>query len=478
MELSLKSTLVDKGPYRRAHLKSYISQMSSPDPKGVFDNHVAEVLEQQGYSWDEDPRSIYDPQQLYTALKRYASDWSKFEGMDEHIRYGFKQAFQIFGRPANVEFLSPLDDSQVIHDALKLDKSSGLPMLVHKKNDVYAFDREYQIRLGLKAPNPCIAYKRTQAKNKTRLVWGYPMEMTIMESRFARPLINLFLDYETPMAFGLPKIHLGSKLHRYFEDRPGVTYCLDYSKYDSTVSATMINKAFDILSTWFRPEDREELGWRIIQSYFVCTPIVMPDGHLYVGKRHGVPSGSYFTQMIDSIINVAMMYALKSRFNLKFNASSLLVLGDDIIVQVEGGVQSLTDWAKYLQEWGLVLHDDEKTVVGEVHFLGAFWKKGKPHRELQELINLAVHPEKFRNYQGQPDTGVVEVLRGYASSYIEGWRLIPKYENFMDIFDNSPHFESLLTDYIPGAAKFQEEEFGRLGKMRGLRPSLGMRLML
>lgn len=454
-----KSILVDRGPFRRVALQSYMSQMSSPNPKGLFDDHVAEILEQQGFAWEESPRSVYDPQQLYTALQRYATDWSQFEELDDSLEYGFRKAYKIFAKIKGEKTLDPLTDSEVVTRALKLNKSAGLPLMVSKEKSLtYSFDRERQIRLGIKSPNPCVAYKRTQKENKTRLVWGYPLEMTIMEARFARPLIERFKRHATPMAFGMSKVELGAKLHCYFKNRPGRTVCLDYSKYDSTLSASMIRQAFRILATWFDKEDIESLGWRIIVEYFVSTPIVMPDGHLYTGKKHGVPSGSYFTQMIDSICNVALCYALQHKCGMQFNDRSLYVLGDDVIVQVKSQVE-LEKWAAQLSKWGLILHDDDKTRVDELHFLGAVWDMGKPDAPIDELVNKACFPETYRDYQGNPEGGALSVLRSYAANYISAFRLIPYASAHIRNIDYPYRDDEYLrSDYLSGSDKYFMEE--------------------
>lgn len=470
--------LQDRGPFRRVSLKSYISRMSTPNPKGLFDTTVAEILEQQGFAWEESPRSVYDPQQLYTALERYATDWSKFEHMDRSMAYGFSKAFKIFAKPKSENHLKPLTDAEVTTKALKLEKSSGLPLMKKKSEALhYSFDREYQIRLALKAPNPCVAYKRTQADDKTRLIWGYPQEMTVMEARFARPLIDRFINSNTPMAFGMSKCELGAKIHRYLVDRPGTTVCLDYSKFDSTISAVMIKQAFRILSTWFTEEDRAELGWDIIVRYFISTPIVMPDGHLYTGKNHGVPSGSYFTQLIDSIVNVAMMYSLQDSCDVRFDEESLYVLGDDVIVQVTTKVE-LKRWAKELAKHGLILHDDKKTLIGEAHFLGAFWEKGKPDIPVQEIVNKACFPESFRDYQGNPGNGAKNVLRSYASSYLSGFRFLPIISSGIRSIDLPEEGDD--PKYLSGSDKFvyEERKLAGLSRDDGPRSTLATRLLL
>lgn len=472
--------LQDRGPYRRAALKSYISQMSQPNPRVVFDDFVAESLELQGFSWEEDPRSVYDPTQLYTSLQRYATDWEQFNHWDSHLEYGFRRAYKIFAKPVGQDRISAFQDSELLSKALKMSKSSGLPLMTSKAESLtYSLNREQQIRLGIKAPNPCVAYKRTQKGNKTRLVWGYPLEMTLMEARFARPLIDMFKKRATPMAFGMTKSELGAKLNRYFEEQPGNTICLDYSKYDTTISAEMIRRAFVILATWFSREEQEQFGWKTVVDYFIHTPIVMPDGHLYVGKNHGVPSGSYFTQLVDSVVNVALCYALRSKFHLTFNEHQLYVLGDDVILQHVGQFD-LSEMAEYLSQFGLQLHDDEKTVVGEVHFLGAVWSKGKPDASVKELVNKAVFPENFRVYGGEPRVGAENVLRSYACSYKSAYRLVPTRRPW-DMFElDKPRVgqDDADTRWLTGSDRFFEEEYSLLRGKRLCESKISLRFML
>lgn len=470
--------LQDMGPFRRKSLKRYLSQMNVPNPKVLFDDHVAQILDQQGFQWEEDPRSIYDPAQLYSALERYATEWDDFECMDQHLTIGFNRAYKIFAKPKGVEYIKILDDNEVISKALKLDKSAGLPLMTSKAESLaYSFDRESQIRLECKAPNPCIAYKRTQKGNKTRLVWGYPLEMTIMEARFARPFINLMLQMRTPMAFGMSKCELGAYIHRHIIESPGRIVAMDYSKYDTTLSRVMIRAAFRIIASWFDPQDLEQYGWDKLTHYFIYTPIVMPDGHLYKGKAHGVPSGSYFTQVVDSICNVAMCYALASRFNLSIDKRSLYVLGDDVLMSVVGQID-LDAWASYLSQFGMKLNV-EKTLLDRAHFLGAFWDKGKPDVPIQEIVNKAVFPENYRNYGGQPREGAEAVVRSYASNYLSAVHFLPLRRADMRAVDFGL-LGKVNPNHLTGSDKYLLEEGMLTGidRRKVYYPTLAVRILL
>jgi len=469
--------LTNRGPFRRKSLKSYVAQMSKPNPKGIFDDHVASILRQQGFKWTEDPRSIYDPSQLWSALERYATDWKEYEFIDSHLEVGFRKAFKIFAKPKEADHLRLLDDHLIPSHALKLNKSAGLPLMVKKAEALaYGFDRESQVRSGSKAPNPCVAYKRTQKGNKTRLVWGYPLEMTIMEARFARPLIDHFKSVRTPMAFGLSKAELGSYIHKYVVDQRGTIVALDYSKFDSTISAVLIRQAFRILSTWFAKEDLDEYGWDCLVKYFIYTPIVMPDGNLYTGKNHGVPSGSYFTQLIDSIVNVAVCYAIGDKFGLDIKHRAFFVLGDDVLLNIRGEVD-LHAWSDYVSSFGLTINV-EKTIINVPHFLGAVWYKGKPDTDVQELVHKAIFPESFRDYGGKQRRGAEEVLRSYAANYLSGYRFIPP--DWLLRRHDFPKENLCEIKYLTGSDRFlaEERELSDNRSRRSYLATLWLRLLM
>lgn len=444
--------LKDRGPFRRAALKQYINLMSTPNNHGLVDPFVADILIEQGIHWEDDPRSVYDPQQLWDVLALYGPDNHVQFQHDPALKAGIGLAWKVFGRLDGHEPLVILDEQGVIQ-ALKLNKNSGLPLMKSKAESLsYSFDREQQVRSGCKAPNPCVAFKRTQANNKTRLVWGYPLEMTIMESRFARPLIEQFLSSRTTMAFGLMKHELGTYLE-YNVNRNKHVLSLDYSKFDSSIPASLIQAAFQILASWFTEDDRREYGWDDIIRYFVCTPIVMPDGHLYTGKKHGVPSGSYFTQLIDSIVNTMLIGAFGYAFKEKTHWRSFYVLGDDCILGVERD-HDLKQIAQFFSHYGIKLNA-LKSGKDALEFLGALWSV-LPDQEVSVLASKAVQPETFRKYPerfSKRQKGLT-VLCAYVGQYRSAHKLLGKLH---PIQINSMVSEFYREDFLTGSDRYLTE---------------------
>jgi hypothetical protein len=312
-----------KHKWRDKRIVKHCKTHSVPNDKVLFDAHVAAVLRAQGFDWREDPRSIYDPDQLYQTLDRYAPANKPSLKVDSHIKNGIALAYKVFAKPKDGSCLTTLKVTKEDVRAMMSNPtgSSGLTAfhLVKDESVDIAMESAYRIANKDKVPEPCIAFKRTQFNNKTRLIWGYPFSMTILEGLFARPLIDLFKCAYSPMAFGQTSGSIGARLRR-SSDRCKYAYSLDMSKFDSSIASELIDTAFNIISTWFDMSEVEPTTgvtygqiFKIVRRYFIYTPIVMPDQNVYFGKSHGVPSGSYFTQMIDSIVNLIFCGAVSSK---------------------------------------------------------------------------------------------------------------------------------------------------------------------
>lgn len=426
--------------YRDKRIKGHCARMSVADERVLFDSRVATVLENQGFSWVEAPRSVYKPEKLYQALEKYAPQNTPVVHFEEHVKRGIALAYKSFGRPKWIAKLQPLPLDELSAKTLTSNwtGSAGLTAFGTKKRDAVdiALGSATRILLGEKVPEPCVAFKRTQFNDKTRLVWGYPYSMTIIEGLLAQPLISWFKGAHTPMAFALPSGALGARIRKSAEWNKWA-YSLDMSSYDSSISSRLIEVAFDIIATWFDLEQTEPVTgvtYRYIlhriKKYFINTPIVMPDGFLYIGKRHGVPSGSYFTQLVDSIVNVVVAGAISSKFKLHVHLNDLLVLGDDMLMwsNRKCDLDAISSYAK--NSLGINVHGSAKSEIvhytDPVHFLGRSWENGIPDTPLEEVIKRLVYPETFRKYDQDPHVAAEQVhlmFLSMASTYRSAWRL-------------------------------------------------------
>lgn len=386
---------IDRGPFRRKGVDEYVSRMSKPREAAIYDSTVTQILANAGYVIPEDPASLYDPSQLWDQLERYCTPDVKLEE-DEFLRSAIRKAYRAFGYRENYGKLSILENEGDILKAIKLEKSAGIYMTDKASAWPRGWTRSLDVISGLKKPNPCLAGVRTQRGNKTRLVWMYPLEMTILEAKFARPLIECFKNIRTPMPYSLRRYQLGARLSYTMIERNNVS--LDFSKFDSSVPSWLIKKAFKILGTWFDFNEDTAKVFDKIQYYFINTPLVMIDGHLYHGKNHGVPSGSYFTQLIDSIVNYIIITAAMQKYKLHHHEGRVHVLGDDSVFSTNVSV-NLNELKSYFATFGFNLNVTKSAVtkVSEpYHFVGFEWFRGSPNRDLDKSLLSMTQPEKWR----------------------------------------------------------------------------------
>lgn len=421
-------------PYRRKYLAEYCKRMSKDNLGTLWDDNVASVLEEQGFNIEEDPRSVYKVEKLYESLAKYEPSKSpKVNLNDSAIQAGICLAYACFANPDSdqkleLEAFTP----QLVYKITSNKKgSAGLTAWGQTKAESYvrAYERGLQQIRHEKRPDPCVAFKRTQFNDKTRLVWGYPYAMTALEGLFARPLIERFKGGCTPMAFAMPTGVLGAKL-RVSGRHKTYAYSTDVSSFDSSIPAALIRSAFQILETWFDLDQIEPTSghpyrdiWNQIVHYFIHTPIFMPDGNVYKGKRHGVPSGSYFTQMVDSIVNVICCGAISHHFNFHVDKEDILVLGDDLLFW-SNRLVSLEDVSDYATSLLGMKFNAAKSSVNRfdepIHYLGRDWTCGVPTLDEAEILKRMSQPETFRKYPKEVERLQRQVrmtLLSYAAVY-------------------------------------------------------------
>lgn len=307
--------------------------------------------------------------------------------------------------------------------------SPGLPYIqqgVRSKEEAYERDKVHiqrmhqDTRKGKKVRYPdCAAFARNivtkKEKNKVRLVWAYPISQVLLEAKYAHPLIQAIIDQKIglPLAYGAETRKGGMKwlnleLNRLKTKYTNIKFCcIDYSSFDQTIPPWLIRIAFDILEECFHFDKFEDTNgvrktdvkstdfeWRQIKNYFINTPIRMENGDRYV-KTGGVPSGSCFTNLIDSVVNmIVMRYALESTTGRapKF----MVVLGDDSVSAVVGTV-NMDDISKCARDKFGIEVNTEKSFwtnnLQNVQFLGYYNNYGYPIRQADDLLATMLLPD-------------------------------------------------------------------------------------
>lgn len=272
------------------------------------------------------------------------------------------------------------------------DKSPGLPWIQRgykSKADVFAceearseifraWDRIGNGR-GENLPDTC-AFMRVQlakeGKEKIRAVWGLPTAVISEEARFFLPYMAMLKNSNAPIAYRAEMATGGmSLINDMCQSHPEAKYLMtDLSQFDKCVPPWLIKDAFSIVmenfdyshvigsdgKIWDVDPIRTKRRVARMVKYFIDTPVRLCNGERY-RKSGGVPSGSMFTNIIDSIVNCII-----SRYCL-FNTSGRLpladmYLGDDQFAVVDG-IVNIDDIAVVMEEsFGMILHPDKCTL--------------------------------------------------------------------------------------------------------------------
>jgi hypothetical protein len=253
-------------------------------------------------------------------------------------------------------------------------------------------------------------------KTKVRPVWGYPVDVVLEEARFFLPLLA-YLKEEVNVrdsfyGLGMETARSGHEhLARCFH-QAGVNLSLsgDLSNFDARVPAWTIRDVFSLVSDWFdfsKVLDSEGKFWNVntaqtcrrwksMVSYFINTKVRSPSG-LRIQKASGVPSGSMWTNFIDTAVNAVQM-----RTALYRTVGSLPVkdyyYGDDsqvFLAQLQINLEALAD--ELSRTFGAIL-SVEKTIltdnVENIHWLGYYYRSGGPRRPMSFIIASTLFPER------------------------------------------------------------------------------------
>uniref|UniRef100_A0A2V0R9A6 RdRp n=1 Tax=viral metagenome TaxID=1070528 RepID=A0A2V0R9A6_9ZZZZ len=190
--------------------------------------------------------------------------------------------------------LRPSELGAVSKNLIK-SSSAGLPYLQKKGSVLTDALKNYETEVG---KYPCVLYTRTQEDMKTRNVWGYPISDTLHEQRIFIPFLNVEKTMKHRAALlgpedvdrAVTEMIRGKK-----EDELIVS--LDFSSFDASVSPRLAELCFSAIASHFQPAYAADVYG--VFRRFVTIPIHTPSGEV-VGP-HGVPSGSSFTNTVDSL---------------------------------------------------------------------------------------------------------------------------------------------------------------------------------
>ena len=321
--------------------------------------------------------------------------------------------------------VSDLNDPamDILRDVKKRSASSGLPFLLSKSKSM---EKDLNVAKALSsgrvAPPPAVGYYRTQA-DKVRLVWGYPLSMILIEGTYMLPIEKALRSHELPFVYGYSSSGIQGRLACIGYEP--IQYCLDWSKFDSTLPRVVIHQCFNIVRSWFTSVNKET--WNLVERYFTTCPILMPDGFIYHGRKKGVPSGSWFTQLIGSMANQWLVsyiaYVTGDHIN------SEVYMGDDSVLGMER-MPTVQRWVRVAMEVGMTINPAKQVVThGEPHFLKHYWGGMFTRRPVRETVERLVTSERWKKFETKDEylDYTVDKAKSLLVDNVAAFDLLSKY---------------------------------------------------
>lgn len=257
------------------------------------------------------PRSIQKPWD-----ERKTEPLTSFEIPDKPYPYGPDEVLTGSGN------LRPCSTT-TSKNSMKRSTNSGLPELVSKRTII---DRESENNDGYDWP--CVMFTRTQEGGKTRTVWGYPYACLLREGMYFLPIFEQLKEVQYFSAYkGPDHVDLAISELLYTKGAKDETiYCEDFERFDQTITQELVLTAFAIIQSYFQNGTQILDDIFEISQKFLNIGIATPDG-VYEGT-HGIPSGSWFTSVVGSLVHLCAQYAVENNLDSTRNQ----VMGDDGVI--------------------------------------------------------------------------------------------------------------------------------------------------
>ncbi|ARJ58791.1 putative RNA-dependent RNA polymerase [Carnation cryptic virus 3] len=246
---------------------------------------------------------------------------------------------------------------------------------------------------------PDVGYTRTQLtdlreKMKVRGVWGRAFHYILLEGVVAAPLLEAFSSADTFFHIGKdPTVSVPYLLSTIKSTAEWIT-AIDWQSFDATVSRFEINAAFDIIEDIVSfPNFETEQAFEISRQLFIHKMLAAPDGKIYWIHK-GIPSGSYFTSTIGSLVN---RLRIEYMWILKFDRGPKICYtqGDDSLIG-DDELFSPMDMTFLVKPYNWLINVTKSMaskIPEAVTFLGRTSIGGLNQRDLKRCLRLLILPE-------------------------------------------------------------------------------------
>lgn len=451
-------------------LAQYANFLSKDRSVKVFDAKVAELLMRYSIKKDDTAlvmrqlqaldysSSVYEAAQIESQIKRFQeSNVPKFT-WNKH----FKKAKEMIMKDCRHFKLSVLNfrgDKDIADSLPRKDTHAGFSYILTglKKKGEYleGVFTEYKTRESEALQkgsfnSPILIGSRTQAstpysstgeflnhyKAKTRLVSMYDVYSIIAELQFSKPvqsrlaLVPWYAGGKNDNAINQNITKLRRKFRNWIS--------LDYSGFDQSISDWLIREAFDIVRCMFVERGFNEQLFKVIVDDFIHKSFIDGTGKLRHSNK-GVPSGSMFTQLIDSIVNRLMIVTYMNSVDRPHYHYDMMIMGDDNLIYYDGDLNPLKLESYLAKNFGVTVNAAKSgsgSSSQNPEFLSREWTPQGGYRNWKTLFAKMIYPERWRDYsegKAQPELILYSYILAYPTGMRENFDLALFRQEFPDL---------------------------------------------
>lgn len=331
----------------------------------------------------------------YTGIQSYIDALPK---KDSHAGFSYLET----GKKEKVEYVEELH--LTLSDIISVAKRKG----------TFGSDMLIGARTQTSAPYTDEGERKYEYKPKTRMVSMVDVFVIFAEIIFAKRLqtkMGTVPWYAGGKDDGqiLNIINQWRRFYRYW-------LSIDYSNYDASIPSWLIRESFDIVRLAYDDVEWDEDLFKIIREDFIKKVYYIADSDRRTSKK-GVPSGSMFTQIIDTIANMLMVKTYL--YSIGCDDHKMIIMGDDNLIFTQVRINR-EDLSSYLERnFGIECHPD-KCDDGDMSldpkFLSKTWRLDGVWRHPKILLAKMTYPERYRDYNNT-DLHPSMIVDSFISSY-------------------------------------------------------------
>lgn len=322
-------------------------------------------------------------------------------------------------------------------------------------------------RMQVKGAYDADGNRTGEFKDKTRLVSMKDLFEIIAECQFAKPF-QFYMHKMDFYAMG-KEPDVQHSLVRAVAGRYTKWYSLDYSQYDQTIPSWLIRDAFKLIWSCFDryTQTKYHRLFEVIVNDFINKSFISEGGKIITAHK-GVPSGSMFTSVIDTLCNLIMIltyfYSLETKYEMEI-PMDCIICGDDnlICTDYELDMDALSSYLSH--NFGIIMNPEKCSKSSypdqPPEFLSRVWLSRGAYRDPKVLLANMCYPERFRDYIKNRDLKPEMIIYSYYLAYPIGMRDLMDMNRFLEDFKlEIPKWGKEIFKFQSGWFAFQRTHLG------------------